>query len=158
MRTHSILLIILAIIIIVVYIRFYLASNDQFEILQMGLDKLRDEHLLEKSPIVITDRIVDPISLLKTAFAYSYTFKKFNNTFTFVENSKSQNTILIAIENAIVNIEHPKKNNYDTLEIPLKTNQVLVVPYAWSCKVLEGKVNAVELDSVITYLMKFLPI
>lgn len=124
----------------------------------MGLDKLRDVHLLEKSPIVITDQIVDPIALLKTALAYSYTFKKFNNAFTFVEKSKSQHTVLIAVENAIASIEHPKKNNYDKLEIPLKTNQVLVVPYSWSCQILEGKVNAIELDSVITYLMKFLPV
>ncbi len=149
-------LVIVLIILIVLYVNYYFTPNKQFEIIQLSLEQLTGQHLLEKSPILITDNIVNPLSLLSTAFAYLYMFKKFKMDIKEIQRHKSQYLILTAIEDSVITILHPLTGKFDNMEMIVDKGQTLVLPYKWSCKVESGKANSIDLDTVASYIFKFI--
>lgn len=149
-KTLSIILIIL---VILFYIQYYSKYNYDYTIVQLYLDQITGNHLLEKNPIVIYDKVIEPSHLLKTLFKYMYVFSSLQNIYDknyVYKNSSKYMLIYSKTESLNVNIINPKYNkilahkknkstkifseldevNYITVK--LKPNQVLILPSLWS--------------------------
>jgi hypothetical protein len=151
-------LIIAAIIVLLYVLLLQTAPNvsDVFEVLQLSLDQFHGELLFEKKPIVITDKVVEPLSLLSTLFKYTYLYKHFDqqNTATYdtMMPNKAQYCIFTpTCDEAAVIIEHPNIKKFDSnLEIVLQRHQVLVLPFKWRYKVKQGTLNLIHLHTILS--------
>ena len=130
-------LVIVAIILVLYILMLQISPNvsDVFEVLQLTLDQFHGELLFEKKPIVITDKIVDPMSLLNTLFKYTYLYKHFdtqNTDASMLLNTAQYCIFTPSCDQAAIIIEHPDVKKFDSnLEIVLERNQVLVLPFKW---------------------------
>lgn len=70
------LIIFIIILIIIIYINYYKKYNNNFQILQLTSNKLTQDILLEKLPILIEDTISNPNDFINVLFTYEYLFKK----------------------------------------------------------------------------------
>lgn len=68
------LLLILVIGISCLYIQYYTSYVKTFQLLQSSLDTITIDTVYERQPIIIQDRIVDPLQLTKTLFKWNYMF------------------------------------------------------------------------------------
>jgi hypothetical protein len=164
----------LVIVVLLLYIQYYSKYNYDYTIVQGYLDTITTAHLLEKSPIVVYDQIVDPRALLKTLFRYSYIHSK-----TYMINdpnhaymNSSKYIILYSPNHAItIDLINPKyntklslkKNNvgiasqkgFAELEdvtyitIKLKPNQVLILPSLW-CFRSDKIINVISLQDIFS--------
>lgn len=145
MKTTKLLLITLVCLIVIVYYKYYKSYNDDYNIIQTFLENFNLELLYDKYPIIIYDQIVDPLSLTKTIFAYSYVFKKQNviqpslcypnnSKFALIWNETNDSQI------DIINPKYKKYLNNKTLQeadevqyisIKLKPHQILIIPSLW---------------------------
>lgn len=155
----KILIIIVIIMIVFMYIQYYSKYNKGYNITQTYLDKINIEHLYEKNPIVIYDKIKTPKQLLKTLFKYSYiTSNEYTlkpniiymnkSKFSFIySNSTSVNVNLInpiykkdfvknnnmwKTNNRITTINTMLKDtNVEYITIKLNPLQILIIPSHW---------------------------
>ena len=131
------LLITLIVLVCAIYIKFYIRPNQSFHIIQLGIGQLKPSHLLEKSPIVIDDRIVDPLSVCtgSSAFRYLYITMKSDTESTPFEIVRNhyKYTILYALDQGVtlIHLYHPKNKSNTFVEIMLYTNQCIIVPMSW---------------------------
>ena len=148
-------------IIVVLYILVLQMSptvSPVFEVLQLSLDQFYEELLFEKKPIVITDKVVDPMALLNTLFKYTYLYKQFdtqNSSETMLQNPAQYCIFTPSCEQAQVIIEHPDIKKFDSnLEIVLERNQVLVLPLKWRYKVKQGTLNLIYLHTILSLVCR----
>ena len=96
------------------YISYYTNYKNDFKITQVNLDKLNTDLLLEKYPIIISDKIVKPQDLLKTSFAYSFNIQD-NMPIIFHDKPIINLSKFMLLYNQItdidLNIIHPKNKN-----------------------------------------------
>jgi hypothetical protein len=69
------LLILLIVGVASLYIQYYTSYVKNFQLLQSKLDTITIDTLYERQPVIIQDRIVDPLQLLKTLFKWNYMFQ-----------------------------------------------------------------------------------
>jgi hypothetical protein len=166
--THQLILVVI-VLIAIVYLRYFVSVNPEFDLLQVPVSKLTPSLLFEKSPVLIEDRTVHPNALAETAFKWLYVKRKVdavynatmpqnNNTYTI---AMSRYTLLYADQDAcIVRLAHPsfknKKGDYTKLvDIRLAQNQTLIVPRGWAYK-LQGSYVVIHLDSLSSLILKWL--
>jgi hypothetical protein len=137
------------------YIQYYTKYNTSYKILQTYLDKINIDTLYERYPVVIYDRVVDPVSLTNTLFKYSYTFKNVIvqkgsqtpsmtlNKYTLIYNIKDDIDINIIspfyksmftykfANNLFSAKENIQDSNVEYVTIKLKKQQVLILPTYW---------------------------
>ena len=157
-------LVIVAIILVLYILMLQISPNvsDVFEVLQLTLDQFHGELLFEKKPIVITDKIVDPMSLLHTLFKYTYLYKHFDthdvtilSQDNMLQNAAQYCVFTPACDQAAVIIEHPDTKKFENnLEIILERHQVLVLPFKWRYKVKQGKVNLIFLHTILSLICR----
>ena len=126
-------------ILALVYAHYAMKPKQEVHIIQTSLDRINDNTLFEKQPIVIDDQIVNVTDLLGTLFKYQYLFKKdtlleandevYLNThkYMIVYNSSNEN-------DAYVVLTPPKaiRDRYPSIDMILPPNNVLILPYLWS--------------------------
>jgi hypothetical protein len=112
------LFIFIIILIIIIYINYYKKYNNKFEIIQLTSDKLNQDMLLEKLPILIEDTISNPTDFIHLLLAYEYVFKKqLNYTKNNFSNRVNQNLAYHLViynsneESMYIYISHPKFAN-----------------------------------------------
>lgn len=142
------ILLFLIVLAIVVYTRFYIRPNSEFEIIQLGVSQLKPLHLFEKSPIIVNDKIVDPKDLCINIFRYLYI--KSNASYIDASMQPLQNChkyqVFYATEDTNVSIYHPKysrilssKKYTDNVgemqpkyvDINLVKHQIIILPMFW---------------------------
>lgn len=152
------LVLMIVVLVILVFLLQHQSVSTTFEIFQMSIDKLTPDYLFEKKPILITDRIVDPISLLTTAFKFTYLFKSFASQDQLqVENVVNSQYALITSRDAKsrIVIDHPLPQKFETnLEIPLERYQVLILPWKWKFVVVDGSVDIIRLHTLASVLAR----
>jgi hypothetical protein len=170
------LIIIIIILIILIYFHYYNNYKNDYNIIQIYLDKINLSTIYEKYPIVIYDKIIEPKKLLNTLFAYSYIFKSEAKIKPIMPTyNRSKHMILwndtydiyINIINPkyIKNIKWYKKNSYKIstkplselddvqyITIKLKANQVLILPAFWIYQ-CDKYINIIQLDDFLSYLI-----
>lgn len=164
-------ILIIVVLIVVCYLRYYVSPNPQFQILQSSITNIKAGHLFEKSPIIIDESIVDPQTLLTTLFRYLYTYKTLReevrvNQFT---QNKCKYIVLYPEDgDAIVQIAHPRRTyqiqrairkggeeDVPVVTTKLKSHQCLILPVYWWYKIIDDnvKVNCIDLDDLLTKLI-----
>lgn len=175
MYTKS-LIITIIILIIIIYIYYYNNYKNDYNIIQTYIDKVDLNMVYEKYPIIIYDKIIDPKELLKTLFAYSYTFMNESKIRPIVPTyNKSKHMLLWNDdENIDINIINPKyykiikwekRNIYKTsiktlqelnevqyITIKLKAKQVLILPAFWIFQ-SSSYVNIIQLNDILSCLV-----
>lgn len=153
------LVLVLVALVVVIYLRYYLSSNPEFQIIQASLDRIQPKHLFEKNPVIIEEQIVDPLILLNTLFKYLYTFKRVSQPIpnVFLQNKFKFCIIWPTTTASDVKIMHPrdrKKEKPMILDIKLKRNQCLILPLHWWYKTNGDAVfNRVTLDDMISLIL-----
>lgn len=168
MAPASVLIWVILILLIILYIQAHLKTKTEYTIVQTYLDKVTMDTLYDKYPVVIYDRIVDPSSLLKSLFAYSYIqeSRKSIPPNIMVQN-KSKFMILYCNQSDVtVNIISPEFKVIRTkplgeqdpslqyVTVSLKKNQVLIMPTYWTIDT-SAQTNAIFLDDVITLIARY---
>jgi hypothetical protein len=69
------LLLFIIILIIIIYLNYNLKYNDEFQLLQLTSNKITQNILYEKSPIVVQDNINNIIDFIHVIMTYEYIFK-----------------------------------------------------------------------------------
>lgn len=75
-------------LIIIIYINYYNKYNNYFQIIQLTSDKINQDILHEKLPILLEDPISNPNDFIYVLFTYEYIFKKY---FKYNKNKFSNN-------------------------------------------------------------------
>lgn len=154
MEYYTNICIVLLLSFVVFYINACLKTKSSFQILQSSLDKISDNTLYEKFPIVIEEQVVDSKALLNSLFKYQFTFSKFdslepnheffnNNKFLILHN-RSESTSQIIIKS-------PSKK-YPPVNIDLPSHYILIVPYKWSVLTTSDKLHTIMLNDFVHYI------
>lgn len=154
------LIIILAILIAFVYIKYYTKIKFDTKIVQVTLDNISYDTLQEKYPLVINDAVVSLTELINKTFRHLYSFKYTNSNFDknikmnlskyalfhnntdsekFVYVSNPLNAVLFKMNKNIKNEEHSyfitadkaALDDIQLVKILMKPHNVLVIPYGW---------------------------
>ena len=145
--------------------RYYFVHNGTFEIIQADIKNLNVKHLMEKSPIVIHDKLVNIQDLFATLFKYLYVFNtllddKDNNGQ--LQKCTSRFTVVHMINDGTLRLVHPDwvKNtednvNYKYVEIPLEQYQTCIIPTYWFMLYEPGKTKTFCLDGPISKLVSY---
>lgn len=70
------LLVLAVVLLVLLYVQYYNKFNTEYRIIQAELGNIEGKHLYERYPIVISERLVNPESLMTTLFRYNYTSEK----------------------------------------------------------------------------------
>lgn len=135
--------------------------NPKFELIQTRIHQININHLFEKSPIIIQDRIVTPYSLTDTLFKYLYVSKKEwifrNKIFNPYQKNGSKYMIIYASSPISMQVIHPNEYNQgqpiNILSLNLKKNQVFILPLFWWYSI-KGDAFVIELNSISSSIMK----
>lgn len=154
----TILCLCLAVLILLLYIRYYVGVNPHFELLQMKLHLVQVHHMMEKLPIVLEESIVNPLELLNTLFKYLYVYKTSyvisgeisENPITSKTNYARFILLCSSSDNTKVNLVHPNKKN--AVQIVLRKNKCLIIPCWWMFNVEGGSATVYELYDIISLL------
>ena len=140
------------------YARVYMKTNDDFQIIQLNLSQITDDHLNEKYPILIEDKVVDISTLLISLFKYQYVFKKefvLNPNTTAFQNVQKYIVLHNASDSdAKISIRPPTKSSPKTAEaVKLHTvippYNVLILPYKWVISIDAQQLNGYLLNDFI---------
>lgn len=115
------------------YVKISLKTKDDVQILQGNLDKITDNTLYEKYPIIINDKIIESKELLNSLFKYQYSFVQY---FDLEKETELKNTHKYLILHNIsdndvnINIQSPT-NKHPPININLPSYNVIILPYQW---------------------------
>lgn len=119
---------IIVIVVFILYIIGFRKYADSLTILQANASTLHPNILFEKLPVIVYDKIVNPIELIHTIFKYQFAFIKHIPSMS-KPNVKSMICILHAKKNTNVLLKHPK---YTTIiECKLDKHNIFIIPYGW---------------------------
>jgi hypothetical protein len=126
------LYIFLTILICLFYIKLTLQKKYDFQIIQTSLTLFKDDLFYEKYPIIFEDNIVNIEELFDSIFKYQYIFKQKGKKRQLKEY-KNNNKFLIfhnvSLDESTISI----KNNLNDVfvDVILRKNKVLILPYGW---------------------------
>jgi hypothetical protein len=155
------LIIFVTVLILFIYIRFYTNVTTNIKIVQLALAELTPAILNQKNPIVIDDKIVNPISLLHTVFKYLFVSKHIKNIedgdanvfrqnkarFLILYSNKDDNSIDIA------NPRFVKDNTKEPpfVEIKLHANMCMILPFKWYVRLRNPtQTTSIALEDIIS--------
>lgn len=121
-------------IIILFYVKISLKTKDDVQILQGNLDKITDNTLYEKYPIIINDKIIDSKELLNTLFKYQYSFVQY---FELEKETELLNTHKHLILHNLSDIDidiviKSPTEKHPPIDINLPSYNVIILPYKWT--------------------------
>lgn len=145
------LLTLFIIICIISYISMYTKPKKHMEILQTDIASMNTNFLLEKQPLVIYDKIVNPEEVIRASFKFLYTFKinktlssnkiyQSNSRYALVHNASDEDVILTILKKNIKKnhlnlfytfIGNEFDENDRTIQIILKPYNMISVPYLY---------------------------
>lgn len=155
----KIILIILLIIIVIIYIK-YLKITENISIIQISSEELNKKKLELKEPIVLIDNLEK--EKIESVFKKKEIKKKeIKEIWERVEGiniiiySKKDTEIYICKKNKIKR-EEPKYND-DIIEIKLKRNRSIIIPYMWYYSIKEKEnILIYEVEDIVTKLLKYI--
>lgn len=151
-------------LVVFVYLRFYLTVSKDIKIMQLSVLELTPSILMKKQPIVLDERIVNPMSLLQTVFKYMYVYKRLKAVEDDTQSKYTQNKarFLVLFSNNGTNsieIANPCFKQRDSVEPPfieimLHANMCMIVPHKWLYRVNTPRgVSSIALDDVLSLVM-----
>lgn len=116
------------------YVKISLKTKDTVQILQGNLQKITDDTLHEKHPIIINDKVIDSKELLNSLFKYQYSFVQY---FELEKETELENTHKYLIlhntsDNDIDIVIQSPTGKHPPIDINLPSYNVMVLPYKWT--------------------------
>jgi hypothetical protein len=145
--THKLVLIMI-ILIAFIYLRYYVGVVNTIKILQAPVSELTPSLLMQRFPIVIEDRIVNPLSLLQTVFKWQYLYKRVTTMESSSEAYRRNDARYLLLfsnrEGASIEIANPKKRASGVEELPfvellLHENMCAVIPFGWLYRIRDAQ-------------------
>ena len=150
------LYLIIIVIIISIYAYCYYITPESFIILQTTLDNFTFDLLLEKQPIVISDKIVDINQIIETWFKENF-IKDINlndDTNDWIINKNKY----LYLQSNDDNVEIIISRNNSNVGIKLKNKQNLIIPFMCKYYIDNNHKNNIDIkgiDDYITYFLAF---
>jgi hypothetical protein len=153
--TRKLVIVIIALL-IVNYLRFYLTVVKHVKIIQVSIAELSLSLLLKKNPIVLNERIVNPLNLLQTVFKYSYIFKRIQNINTsseFTQNKARYVILSSRSDNCSVHILNPLMTQEAYVDVKLHNNMVMILPFRWFYRLPNpSQISSIHIEDTISYM------
>lgn len=159
---RGVFLVIIVILIVFLYVQYYTKYKQEYQILQVYLNKFKLDTLYERYPIVIYDQVVDPNEVLKTALAYSFVFKTDMTVEQEQVNRVSHKYLMLYSEDddvaiKIINPKYKKEmktvfseSNVQYVTVKLKAKQILILPALWYFYTDNMGVTGIGLDDLVS--------
>lgn len=168
---------IILILLLIVYTQYYMKYAPGYKILQSSLSKIDVSTIFEKHPIIITERIVNPLHLTTTLFKWIYAFKQTyviqepnviicsHHKYCILHNNGSD--MMVNIMNPIYKKQFkPYTSSYGMLKstkqlqdsnaqyvtIKLKKQQCMILPMHWIYE-SDRPHGVILLDDVVTIII-----
>lgn len=156
--TTSNLLGLLIIMVIYLYVSYYIKVNPSLTLMQSGIQNIDFDMLYNKTPIVVTDRIVDVHDILSTIFKYQYSFisSPMNKT-SWLRNSHKFMIVSVRTDQTI-QVAHPHakvgEGNYEFIDVVMRKHQIIILPFGWWISA-PSSVNIYQLDDMISKMVSY---
>ena len=151
------MLVVIASILILIFIAFLpifsRSGAGESQIVQMSVSHLLPEHLYERNPIVLTDRIVRAAQVASTVFRWHYIVRRktvcqvnkqtLNRAFFATLHARGDQTTVVRLD----------KHGIPSVDVVLRKDQVLIVPMRWRYTVTQGKISASEYHNVASLIL-----
>ena len=154
--------IVLAIIIIIIlYSYCYFIYPSSVIILQTTLNDFSFDLLLQKQPLVISDRIVNITNLIDSWF--SPNFKNIHNInnlniwhlntykYLYIHSLEDNEILLLPANKKLINNNPDEKDTI--VAIKLHKNQSLIIPYRWHYYI-NGNMQNIGINDYVTYVLQ----
>ena len=150
------LLLIIIVLVLCVYTQYYMKYVTGYKLVQSTLDKIGIDALYERNPIIISDRIVNPLQLTSTLFKYTYSFQQnhvvkttdmvmcTHHKYTIIHNNASEMTVHILnpifkksfkpftpSTGLLISSVNLNDSNAEYVTIKLKKQQCMILPMHW---------------------------
>lgn len=129
------LLVLLVTLIAIIYIRYNMKFNDQYEILQTSSDKMTPSLLFEKSPIVVDTYVENAGAFISSVFRYLHISTSQPYQTSGVKDSNAKYLVISAPKDVVIDVVNPKYKGSSTpmyVSINLYKKQILVLPMYWT--------------------------
>jgi hypothetical protein len=104
--------------------------NPRLELVQTSVSDFTPELLRERSPILIEEQLLDPVSTLKKLLRFQHTYSPRVRARAPSECKSYLTAVFQDVQDAaVLQLEHP--TNGATFPIVVKRDQVTIVPYSW---------------------------
>ena len=154
------LFIVLIILVLCLYVRYYIKVNDAIIIVQPKLEQVDTYILLEKNPIILRESIVDPIDLLQTVFKYMFIYHRIDEIKNIDTPMRidSRYAIIYCIHPCDVKIYHPKnKQLAKYVEMHLSKGQCLILPMFWWYSAYQiDNIKTIKLYDISSFLFRYI--
>jgi hypothetical protein len=143
-------------LLVFVYARDALRVNSDVRILQTPVRDLTPELLRARYPVVIQESIVDPVSLLRTAFKYQFMSSRTAKFTGEYMNARPRYAVMYTTgfiadgeddKRAQVDVYSPKGDEF--VSVLLRPHQCLILPCRWSMKTT-AEMQVIELYDLWT--------
>jgi hypothetical protein len=157
MKLHvsRVLALTLMLLLVFVYARDAMRSNSDVRILQTPVRDLTPELLRARYPVVIQESIVEPVSLLRTAFKYQFVSSRAAKFTGEYMNARPRYAVMYTTgvsdgqedKRAQVDVYSPKGDEF--VSVLLRSHQCLILPSRWSLKTT-AEMQVIELYDLWT--------
>lgn len=153
-----------AVLLVVIYLRFHTQVATTVKIIQLSLNELEPSVLLQKHPIIIDERIVNPLSLLQTVFKYMYMFKRVkevedgdptvfrqNKARYMIFSSKTDDCSVQLLNPRFASAVRESGEEPPYVDIRLHANMCMVCPYKWWYRLSKpAHISSIALEDAIS--------
>jgi len=151
------------ILLILVYLKFYTSVSTGIKIIQLSLTDLSPQIMLQKHPIILDEKIVNPMSLLQAVFKYLYIYKRVKTSEDGDPNIFRKNTSRFLIiysnkDNSSIEIVNPSyvKNLKEIppfIDVKLHANMCMILPFKWYYRLPSpSNIGTIALEDLISLL------
>lgn len=169
MLTVVVIIIIIIITLVYIVLSFYLKHNDRLDIAQCRLADLSMDLLYEKTPVIVSEQLMDPTHLLSSLFRYSYAYSRralvrSGESYT----CRSKFTVMWCGTNDtqldLIAASSPRPDDVrvfyecpgaEFVTVKLRRNQAMILPPHWSV-IVTSDVSVLEIDDPLSKLIRLI--
>ena len=151
-----VILIVIFMVCFVAYMKSYMTIKDEITILQTTVETIRPNILDEKLPIIVYDKIVNPLSFIQSIFkwrAISTKETSYSSSLeNFMENKSAYTCIYSSDSDATVTVN-------GKVNVILYQHNLLILPRGWTfSSSSSSSLSLFHIDTMASFVASFIPI
>jgi hypothetical protein len=131
----------------------YMAIRDEITILQTTVETIRPDLLDEKLPILVYDKLVNPLSFIQSIFKWrAISTKETSYSSLEIEEKKSAYTCIYSLDsNAIITVNNK-------VDVILYQYNLLILPRGWTFSSSSSSLSLFHIDTIASFMTRFIPV